>query len=193
MICICVCVYPYLVLGLSDNAAQLRRMREIELKHSRIAMVAVLVWPLIELSQPTGVFGDDVSLERTIASGAFLRSFSTGVFFVGSSALEYLAFLNRRSLTRKYIEVGLLSILLYCNIIIIITLYLYLFVCLCLSPATLVSTPSTSTSCAGAVRRRSARCGPARCGTDGSPCWLCSQTILSKKQRRNLSSIHIYY
>ena len=95
-------------------------MREIELKHSRIAMVAVLVWPLIELAQPSGsqaycseetivascLQESDGSLEQTIASGAFLKSFSTGVFFVGSSALEYLAFLNRRSLTRKYIEVG---------------------------------------------------------------------------------------
>lgn len=102
------------MVGLSDNAAQLRRMREIELKHSRIAMMAVVVWPLIELSQPTDnsiclytSATSCVDSEMTIASGAFLKSFSTGLFFVFSSALEYLAFLNRRSLTKKYIEVCL--------------------------------------------------------------------------------------
>ena len=62
-----------LIEGVCINYERLDRMREIELKHARIAMIAALGWPLSELRQP-----DSISMRITRFIALFLFGQQSG-------------------------------------------------------------------------------------------------------------------
>jgi len=86
-------------------------MREIELKHSRLAMLAAIGWPsseifhndLMKLFNLPFELGNN-GMAPTVLNGELLRgpnAVALGLFFLIISGLEYIAFNNRRKLKEK--------------------------------------------------------------------------------------------
>lgn len=110
-------------LGIADSKPKLKRMREIELKHARIAMLATIGWPISELfhSQLSELLAPSRCVlvscllppipqlaqggrAPSVLNGELLtgpNAIWLGLFGVAYSALEYFLFTNRRSLGRK--------------------------------------------------------------------------------------------
>ena len=86
-------------------------MREIELKHSRLAMLAAIGWPSSEIfhNDLMKLFNlpfelSDNGMAPTVLNGGLLRgpnAVALGLFFLIISGLEYIAFNNRRTLKAK--------------------------------------------------------------------------------------------
>ena len=109
-------------IGLADTKPKLKRMREIELKHARIAMLATIGWPISELynTQLAPIFSPEKCVMLTcltpsipqleggrapsVLTGELLSGPNAawlGIFGLAYSALEYFVFTNRKSLGRK--------------------------------------------------------------------------------------------
>lgn len=114
-------------LGVSNSKGKLFRMREIELKHCRIAMLAAVGWPFSELfHQPLRELVDQVNLPQmgltladiaaldsqmgqggrapSILNGALLQGPNAaflGIFAVAFAAFEYFAFTKRYNSPNK--------------------------------------------------------------------------------------------
>jgi hypothetical protein len=104
--------YGFDPLGIADTYTYLDRMREIELKHSRLAMLAAIGWPsseifhnnLMKLFELPFEMGNN-GMALTVLNGVLLHgpnSIALGLFFLIISGLEYLAFNYRRQLKEKF-------------------------------------------------------------------------------------------
>ena len=109
-------------LGIADTKPKLKRMREIELKHARIAMLATIGWPISELynAQLAQIFSPEKCIMLTcltpsipqleggrapsVLTGELMSGPNAawlGIFGFAYSALEYFVFTNRKSLGRR--------------------------------------------------------------------------------------------
>lgn len=70
------------------NYQRLDRMREIELKHARIAMIAALGWPLSELIQPDSI---SMRIVRFITLFFFGQSDDPGLRLDSSNSEKHLS------------------------------------------------------------------------------------------------------
>eukprot|EP01041_Mallomonas_annulata_P005480 gene5480-11026_t len=105
--------------GIANSMERLNRLREIELKHARIAMLACIGWPISELFHipllnilvltklipPDSVSKlDETGRALTVINGGLLfgsDSAALGLFIFLFSMVEYWLFTNRRSLASK--------------------------------------------------------------------------------------------
>ena len=100
--------YGFDVLGVVKTKARLKRMREIELKHARLAMLAAVGWPLSELySEPLKRLADlghnslyqpsltPEGLAPTVWNGGLLtgpNAVAFGLYLLLVSVLDYIGF-----------------------------------------------------------------------------------------------------
>ena len=100
--------YGFDILGIANTKARLKRLREIELKHARLAMLAAVGWPLSELySEPLQRLSDygnnslyqpsltPEGLAPTIWNGGLLtgpNAVAFGLYLLLVSVLDYIGF-----------------------------------------------------------------------------------------------------